>query len=292
MKRKKETNFQKPIIIIGAGRSGTNILRDILCTVPGLETWPCDEINYIWRHGNKSYPTDELEKKHATLRVKKYIRNAFADIQEKYNADTVVEKTCANSLRVRFVNEIFSDAKFIHIIRDGRDVVNSARKRWKADLNIGYILKKARYVPKSDIPYYAWNYLKNRVNRLFSSENRLSTWGPNFEGMDEMSQDLSIEEICAYQWKRCIEKADHDLAQLNHERVHNITYADLIRTPDRELETLLQFLDIDIHTIDISSLAAMLHSDSLHKWKDQLNEEQVDKIMGIIKPTLEKFDFE
>lgn len=282
----------KPIIIIGAGRSGTNILRDILCTVTGLATWPCDEINYIWRHGNRSYPTDELEKKHATPRVKKYIRNAFADIQQKYNADTVVEKTCANSLRVRFVNEIFPDAKFIHIIRDGRDVVNSARKRWKADLDIGYILKKARYVPKSDIPYYAWNYFANRINRLFSSDNRLSTWGPKFEGMDELSKNLSIEEICAYQWKRCIEKADYDLAQLNHERVYSITYADLIRIPDRELEALLQFLDIDIHTIDISSLSAMLHSDSLHKWKDQLDDEQVDKIIGIIKPTLEKFDFD
>ena len=37
-----------PVIIIGAPRSGTNMLRDILTNFEGIETWPCDEINYIW----------------------------------------------------------------------------------------------------------------------------------------------------------------------------------------------------------------------------------------------------
>ena len=41
-----------PLIIIGAGRSGTNILRDSLCKVDGVVTWNCDEINPLWRHGN------------------------------------------------------------------------------------------------------------------------------------------------------------------------------------------------------------------------------------------------
>ena len=52
-------NIQK-VIIIGAPRSGTNILRDVLTSFDGICTWPCDEINYIWRHGNAKYPSDEL----------------------------------------------------------------------------------------------------------------------------------------------------------------------------------------------------------------------------------------
>ena len=50
----------RPMVIVGAGRSGTNVLREVLCSFPGFSTWPCDEINYIWRHGNRGAPTDEL----------------------------------------------------------------------------------------------------------------------------------------------------------------------------------------------------------------------------------------
>jgi len=34
------------IIIVGAPRSGTNMLRDVLTSFDGVCTWPCDEINY------------------------------------------------------------------------------------------------------------------------------------------------------------------------------------------------------------------------------------------------------
>ena len=37
-----------PIIIIGAPRSGTNILRNTLTTFFEIGTWDCDEIPYIW----------------------------------------------------------------------------------------------------------------------------------------------------------------------------------------------------------------------------------------------------
>lgn len=57
-------NFQ-PVIIIGAGRSGTNMVPDLLTAFPACATWPCDEINYIWRYGNAGFPTDELTAEHA-----------------------------------------------------------------------------------------------------------------------------------------------------------------------------------------------------------------------------------
>ena len=58
-----------PLIIIGAGRSGTNALRDALTSLPGFKTWPCDEINAIWRFVNYSVPYDEFIVEHATPAV-------------------------------------------------------------------------------------------------------------------------------------------------------------------------------------------------------------------------------
>ena len=40
------------VIIIGAARSGTKYLRDVLATAPNAARVPYD-INYIWRYGSE-----------------------------------------------------------------------------------------------------------------------------------------------------------------------------------------------------------------------------------------------
>ncbi len=107
------------IVIIGAPRSGTNMLRDLLVELPGVGTWPCDEINYIWRHGNVHHPSDVFTAEMASNGVKKYIRGHFDRYAQSHNLNILVEKTCANSLRVGFVDEVIPDAKYVFIVRDG-----------------------------------------------------------------------------------------------------------------------------------------------------------------------------
>ena len=55
-----EPKLEPPLVIIGAARSGTNMLRDLLSSLEPFATWPCDEINYIWRHGNREFETEEF----------------------------------------------------------------------------------------------------------------------------------------------------------------------------------------------------------------------------------------
>ena len=145
---------QQSVVIVGAPRSGTNMLRDVLTSFDGISTWPCDEINYIWRHGNVRYPSDEIPSCKASPSIRSYIQQRFTDIRKKYDADVVVEKTCANSLRVPFVDAVVPDAKYIFIYRDGIDATGSAKERWTAELDIPYILEKVKFVPKTDLPYY------------------------------------------------------------------------------------------------------------------------------------------
>lgn len=168
------------VIIIGAPRSGTNMLRNMLIKLPGAGTWQCDEINYIWRHGNCRYPSDELEPEMATKKVKHYIRGHFNKIAQSQKLDMVIEKTCANSLRVNFVDQIFPDAKYIFIVRDGIDVVGSAMQRWKANLDISYVLQKVKYVPIADFPYYGRIYLVNRLFKFFL-KRRGSNYGDLYQ---------------------------------------------------------------------------------------------------------------
>lgn len=277
----------QPVIIVGAGRSGTNALRDALCTLRHFHTWPCDEINYIWRHGNRDWPTDELTRAHASPQVKAFIRNAFDEQWSKDPGATLVEKTCANSLRVEFVHEIFPDARFVHIVRDGRDVAASAMGRWTAPLDVPYLTAKARFVPTSDLPHYALRYLSSRISKVRSDEDRLSWWGPKFEGMDLLTPDTPLVEVAARQWERCVTAAFAQLDDVDQDQVMTIHYQSLAEDPGATLRDVTSFLGEEISDTALSIAASTIHAGSVGKWKTAISEEQLEALTPIVRPALE-----
>ncbi|TWU24682.1 sulfotransferase family protein [Bythopirellula polymerisocia] len=257
-----EFKFQ-PVIIIGAARSGTNMVRDLLTQIPRVATWPCDEINYVWRYGNASYPTDELRPKHVTPNIKHFIRNRFARLASKTGAHWIVEKTCANSLRVDFVREIVPEAKFVFLVRDGLDVAVSANKRWHAPLDLAYVLKKSLHVPMQEFPYYAARYLAHRVRRLATQEKRLPTWGPRFAGLDESVQRDTNLQTCFTQWNVCVESAHNSLSSLPRSHVHFLRYEDFVAHPKRHLKAMCKDLGISCKGGTLRELASQVFESSV-----------------------------
>lgn len=281
----------KVIIIIGAARSGTNMLRDILTQLPGFGTWPCDEINYIWRHGNVTEPTDEFGPEQATEPVKRFIRRAFEQLAQKHDLAYVVEKTCANSLRVGFVDTIFPEAKYVNIIRDGRDVVASAQKRWMAPLDLPYIMRKARFVPATDIPYYAFRYLWNRFYRVISQERRLAFWGPRFTGMEEALKHHSLAEVCALQWQRSVERTDQSFARIDSARIYSLRYEEFVSQPAEALQKLGDFLSITISPEEAKKLTQGVSNQSVGRWKTELDRQTLSSIETLLYETLNQHGY-
>ncbi|KXB09403.1 hypothetical protein AKJ60_00335 [candidate division MSBL1 archaeon SCGC-AAA385M11] len=267
------------------------MLRDCLTAIEGVATWPCDEINYIWRHGNRDHPTDEFPSELVSPYVRRYIRNKFAKLSKRYSAKHVVEKTCANSLRVGFVDEVLPEAKCIFLVRDGRDVVASALKRWKASLELGYILKKARFVPFRDVPYYSINFITNRIYKIFSQEKRLSSWGPIFFGMSEMLQYCELPEICAIQWQRCVERSSIQLNKINNKQVLYLSYEEFVSNPDKLMHNILDFLDIKTNKYEINNAIKNVSGSSIGTWKDRLSEREIEVVTSIIKSTLNYYGY-
>jgi hypothetical protein len=281
----------QPVIIIGAPRSGTNMLRDVLTSLPGVATWPCDEINYIWRHGNVRHPSDEFTPDMAGTKICGYIRRQFDWVERKYQAHTVVEKTCANSLRVGFVNRVVPEAKYIFIRRDGLDAVGSAIKRWKAELDIPYLARKARFVPAADLPYYASRFLWNRIYRLFSRDERLAFWGPKLDGMEELLHKYSLGEVCALQWKRCVDKAAKELAAMPAACWIEVSYEDFVKEPETGLREILKFLDINVYEELISKAVEGVSPRSIGKGHDQFGKEAVERLQQLMEQTLVRYGY-
>lgn len=284
-------NTYTPVIILGAPRSGTNMLRDVLTSLEGIGTWPCDEINYIWRHGNLGFPTDEIPVENATRPVIAYIRQQFDRIAQKQKAGVVIEKTCANCLRVPFVDRVMPDAKYIYIYRDGIDAAGSARLRWSAEMDIPYILRKARYVPLTDLPYYALRYLWTRIYRLFSKEKRLAFWGPKFTGMDQVLLNNTLNEICILQWQACVRQAEAGLANISGERIFRVRYEDFVRQPLPELKRLLEFLGVSANPHEVMKSVEDVSASSLGKGRQSLGSDEIHHLESFVAAELKSYGY-
>jgi hypothetical protein len=126
-----------PIFIIGCPRSGTTLLRVILDSHPNICCGPethlisklkefNDKIGEYW----KMLEIFGLERSKQLEKLSE-IFNIFP---EKYminkNKIRWAEKTPDNIFYAFFIKELFPKCQFINVIRDGRDVVNSHKKRW------------------------------------------------------------------------------------------------------------------------------------------------------------------
>ena len=279
------------VIIIGAPRSGTNILRDSLTNFDNVATWPCDEINYIWRHKNCFYKSDEFPVELATEPVRRYVQSQFNWVARRFSPKYVVEKTCANSLRVPFVNEIVPDSRFILIYRDGLDVVGSAMDRWTSGLEIAYLFKKLRFVPLFDIPVYAARYGWSHMFRVLSSESRLAVWGPRWRDMESVLRKRPLDEVVAIQWQRCLEESYSSLCKMPSDRWISVKYEKLTADPICEMRKILNFLGIDADDDALVRATRDVRSSSVGKGREALSPETVSRLQLLIGETLQKFGY-
>lgn len=143
-----------PVFIVGVPRSGTTLLRVILDSHPNLAVGPeCPWIsgNYgeivSFKHLFESLtfhvsgPTKTLNGANEKV-VASALGHAIDEILQAYAKNNGksrwIEKTPDNIAFVPFLNTIFLDAKYIHIIRDGRDVAISsfqAKHKWGTHIN-------------------------------------------------------------------------------------------------------------------------------------------------------------
>lgn len=249
-----------PLLIIGAPRSGTNALRDMLCALEGFGTWPCDEINAIWRRGNGAWVNDEIPAVRATSEVKAFVRQAFVRQWRSLGKPPVlVEKTCANSLRIPFVNKILPEAKYVSIVRNGFSVIPSSARRWRGEFeknSFEYYYAKLRFVPFGDLLGIIGDQLRRRWKRFVGSPEN-SGWGPRCADIS-MTSCKTLEDVCARQWLRCTGLAEVGLAKFSAEKVARIRYEDLCGDPRVALGKLLADLNFRFLCGDRSSAEASI----------------------------------
>jgi hypothetical protein len=280
----------QPIILIGAGRSGTKFLRDMLGVSSDVSIIPYD-VGYIWRYGNETYPDDEFMPNMASDKIKKHIVRAISKLIKRDScsgqATMFIEKSVPNALRPAFVSAIYPGAKFIHLIRDGRAVTESAMRLWQTSPEKKYLIKKIRYFPWGNYKYALW-YIGNFTKGFFNLKYSQRIWGPRYHGIVNDATLLPLETICARQWKKCVELSVSQLSVHSKEEVLEVRYEDLIQD-SKTIETICEFIGITDKKKVLSNFENKVMKNMAQKWKKSLTASQlnlIDKEIGILNSNL------
>ena len=269
----------QPLIIIGAARSGTKLLRDLIAQHPAIDRVPYD-VNYIWRMGNEAQPDDALSPATLTDEMRQTIYDQLARFHD--HAPILVEKTVSNCLRVDFVNALFPTAKFLHLTRDGVDVVESVYRQWNAPVDWRYLVRKARTFPLRQAPRYALSYTAGLVKRLRTDDHsQLAIWGPHYPGMEADLAQQDVLEVIAKQWAICVQSATAALDQLDPTRVISIRYEAFVETPLEHLQRIAHWLDVEAIYHQVTDLTT-ISADNVGKGHARLAVEQLNQILPII----------
>ena len=269
------------------------MLRDVLTELPGYATWPCDEINFAWRHGHRGFESDEFTPEMATPKARSYMNRQFERMRSKFGAKSIVEKTCANSLRVGYVHAIKPDARYIFITRDGLDAAVSATVRWNASFDLRYTAAKVKYVPPSDIPYYGARFVSNRFQKRGAKGDRTSSvgwWGPKTQDWRELSGTRPLDEVCMIQWKRCVDLASRQFAQVPTEQVHHVSYEQFVANPELGLRGVLDFLGRP-ELFDSAAVQAVSGA-SVGKGRNSLSEQSRARLTALAGDSLSGLGYE
>jgi hypothetical protein len=260
--------------LVGAARSGTKILRDTLGLLPGVAVVPYD-MNFVWRIGNDALEHDELVPGSVSERDRRRIRRLIGGSAVGHGL--VLEKTVSNALRVDFVRWIHPEARFIHLVRDGVDVVESVMRQWDAPADWRYLARKVRAVPVSASPRYALHYARSLVDRRRGGGTGV-TWGPRYPGIDDDMMHAPLSVVCARQWAACVERALDAFERMPSPDVVTVRYEDLVVDPQGVLGGLTDFLDLDVDPELVRSAGVGLRPTTVGRGRAGLDPSDVEVI--------------
>ena len=229
------------IVLVGAARSGTKIMRDTLAAATGAGAVPYD-IGFIWRVGDPNSADDVLEPASVTAGTRRFVRQYVG----RYAAGAppaVIEKTVGNTLRIPFVREVLPEARYLHLVRDGVDVVESTWRQWREPSDYRYLVAKLKHFPLRMIPTYGRRYVTSVLRRRVSSDRRVATWGPRYPDIDRDLASTDLLTVCCRQWRDSVRFARRDLAVTGVPSLE-VRYEDLISDPRGVLEAAAAFCEL------------------------------------------------
>lgn len=157
-------------------------------------------------------PYRDLVATDVTPWVAQRCRKFFGDREQAQGKAVFVHKF-AGWPRVGFLAEVFPDAKFVHVFRDGRAVANSlVQEPWWSGFR--------------GIPHWGYGHLPEQMAREWTQHGN----------------DFVI--LAALWWQQMIDSFDLAGQRLAPERWLEVRYEDILQSPRKEIARVIAFADL------------------------------------------------
>jgi hypothetical protein len=296
---------EHPVFIVGSPRSGTTILGRVLDLHPDLKQW--FEPYFVWDKYFRLSTDDARTSEDATAKVIKEIRSSFRRYQRKAGCQFVLDKSPRNSLRIDFIRQVFPEARFIHICRDGRDSTLSINKEWlkrKNQETIPFYRAMSSHIKQWSLFFKGVQmqpFMRDRIwaiwfethGHFFNKDKWLSRlrwngafgWGPRFTGWESSFNTLSLLQFNALQWHTCVSSVLDSWNRIPDDLKLFIRYEDFIQKPVDTFKHILEFIGMDYDPTLSKSIPA-IRKDNFNKWQIAFSKTQIEEIRPILTPNL------
>ena len=191
-----------------------------------------------------------------------------------------MDKFPRNCLRASYLQELFPDASFIYIRRDGRSVVSSLITGWKTEGKFGYGIPLPGRIAIEGYDGDQWRFL----------------FPP---GWREYATGHTLAEVCAFQWVSANEAVLSAKEGIAPERWVDVSYEELLASPEETVarlfagiglqaddEVLTWASELDTH-VSRTAVTAPIRE----KWRRE-HPEEIASILPMIQPTMRRLGYE
>lgn len=289
--------IDRPIFMIGTGRSGTTVGYQLLIRHPALAWYSSYDLRFPdagWAHIAKRIqdvpglrtlaansqrgiaarpvepfalmdqdfpgfgePYRNLRASDLTPWARKRLRTRIAARMKQEGRPRFAMKWTGWS-RAGFMDAAFPDARFIHIHRDGCAVANS-------------LLQQPWWRGWQGPSQWRWGPLSAQDDALWRAH------------------DESFVVLAGIQWRLCYEEIEASLAAIPTDRVHSLAYEDLCTAPMDRMRALFAFVDLPFtREVEQAVAGISLRNDAVDRWRKDLNPEQADALEVALGPALAK----
>lgn len=188
-----------------------------------------------------------------SLQTARRLRTCFEHIRRGARAQVFLSKRTANNRRIRQLAAIFPAARYVHIVRDGREVTQSlARVEWWDEHTVWWDGRTAREIEQA-------------------GEDRLS--------------------LCARTWVREVAELEAQLARIPRERLLNLRFETLLADPLGEIERVVHFLGLEWTPAYRAAVDSLRLHPTDPRWHRDWTAEQLEKVLREARPTLSSLGY-
>ena len=229
---------EKPIFIIGTGRSGSTILGKVLSMHKDIgflnepkALWyivdPKDDVNGHFGKGEAKYRFDQNDVSDRSLEAAHHL---FGNYLTLTCSKRVLDKNPEIIFRIHYIKALFPDAKFIFLVRNGWDTIHSI-VRWSQE-NMQFISNEQQ--DWWGVDRRKWDFM---VEQLVSSEPLFANSYTEICKLDRQ------DDMAAVEWVITMQEGLKYLSGYE-DSVYLLRYEMLTSSPVKALQDLCEFCEL------------------------------------------------